>query len=93
MSLGNATVAEKTILVIDRNTGAADRLREIIEFMDTPSVLVAAPDNWTQRLGERRLEALFVGADLSDGQLAGLMTELENLDPNVPVVILSERPC
>jgi DNA-binding NtrC family response regulator len=79
---------EKTILVVDSDAGSAESLRELIEFMDTPVVTVAAPADWRERLGKRRLEALFVGPGLSDRQVAGLFNALADIDPNVPVVML-----
>ena len=90
MTASSPTTTEKTILVIDADAAMADNVRELIEFMDMPSVITAIPGDWQERLGERRLEAMFVGPALSDTQVAGLMSELEDVDPNVPVVMMQE---
>ena len=48
------------------------------------------PEDWLERLGQRRLEAMFVGPELEDDTVEVLLTELETLDPNVPVVMMQE---
>lgn len=80
-----------TVLVIDEDLGRAENLKELIEFMDTPSVITAIPDDWRGRLGEGRLEALFVGPGLSDEVVEGLLAELEQIDPNVPIIMIQSR--
>lgn len=82
-------IREKTIMVVDSDASSAESLREVIEFMDSPLVTVAAPADWRERLGKRRLEALFVGPGLDDRQLTGLFNALAEMDPNVPVVMLN----
>lgn len=82
--------SEKTILVVDDSREHAESLRELIEFMDTPSVTTAGPADWRERLGPRRMEALFVGSGLDNEQVAVLLDALEKLDPNVPVVMLDD---
>lgn len=79
---------DKTIMIIDRDPALALHVKELIEFMDTPSVVTAVPGEWRQRLGERRLEALFVGPDLSDNDVSELLADLADMDPNVPVVMI-----
>ena len=79
---------DKTILVIDQNPIVADNVKSLIEFMDTPCVITANRKDWRTRLGERRLEALFVGPDFSDAEVNGLLTELSKIDPNVPIVMM-----
>ena len=81
-------VNDKAILVVDRSTRTAENVRELIEFMDTPSVITAAPADWKKRLGPRRLEALFVGPGLTERQVAALLDELGAIDPNAPVVMM-----
>ena len=88
MASSDPSTDEKTILVVDRDTATADNVRELIEFMDMPCVITAIPADWQERLGERRLEAMFVGPALTDAQVHGLMAELEAVDPNVPVVMM-----
>ncbi len=81
---------DKTILVIDADAAKADNVRELIEFMDMPSVITAIPADWRERLGERRLEAMFVGPELTDSEVAGLVSQLEEMDPNVPIVMMQD---
>ena len=88
MSSGDTSQGEKTILVVDLSADTAARVRDLIEFMDMPSVMTAAPGDWRSRLGERRLEALFIGPALSDEEVSGVMSELKAFDPNVPVVMM-----
>ncbi|MDX1515261.1 MAG: hypothetical protein R3288_00400 [Woeseiaceae bacterium] len=79
---------DRTILVVDRDPTLAENLKGLIEFMDTPSVETAVPADWRERLGERRLEALFVGPDLADDDVEQLLGDLAQFDPNVPVVVI-----
>lgn len=82
------TSVEHVILVVNRNESAARNLKDLIEFMDTPPVLIAAPDDWRARLGEQRLDALFVGPDMSDSEVTTLLTGIGELDPNIPIVMM-----
>ncbi|NNC76740.1 MAG: hypothetical protein HKN77_02185 [Woeseiaceae bacterium] len=79
---------DRTIMIIDKDPVLSSHVKELIEFMDTPSVVAAVPDDWRERLGDKRLEALFVGPDLSENDVSRLMADLANLDPNVPVVMI-----
>ncbi len=84
------TNGEKTILVIDHDLTVSKHVKELLEFMDSPCVVTAMPEDWQERLGQRRLEAMFVGPELEDDTVEELLTELELLDPNVPVVVMQE---
>lgn len=84
------TSVEHVILVVNRSESAARNLKDLIEFMDTPPVLVAAPTDWRERLGEQRLDALFVGPDMSDTEVNTLLTDIGELDPNIPIVMMNE---
>lgn len=77
------------ILVINRAKAEADNLKELIEFMDTPNVRTATPTKWRQELGEARLEALFIGPDLSTEEIDTLIADVGDLDPNVPIVMMN----
>lgn len=79
------------ILVVNRAKAQAEHLRELIEFMDRPAVETATPRRWRQRLGDHRLEALFVGPDLSDAEISRLLEDVSRLDPNVPIVLVAEQ--
>ena len=81
---------ESTIMVVNRVELAAENLKELIEFMDSPNVVTATPAEWQQRLGDSRLEAVFVGPDLSDRDIRALVKDIGALDPNVPIVMLTD---
>jgi len=76
------------ILLVNQTRAEGEKLKELIEFMDTPNVHTAAPDEWRQVLDERRLEALFVGPDLSPDEVNTLLADIGELDPNVPIVMM-----
>lgn len=80
-------VTERTILIVDDDAATAEKLRELLEFMDKPSVITAACRDWQQRLGNRRLEALFIGPDLDEHKLTLLLNDLKEIDATVPVVM------
>ena len=81
---------EKVIVVIDQDMAAAENVRQLIEFMDTPSAIGAQFLNWREQLAERRLEALFMGPDLTDKQISTVLSEVAEIDPNIPVVMLQQ---
>lgn len=85
------SAGERTILIVDSDPVLANRVKELIEFMDSPSVVTAEPGEWRQRLGARRLEALFVGPDLDSDDVSILLTDLQSVDPNVPVIMLGDH--
>ena len=85
------TNGEKAILVIDHDLTVSRHVKELLEFMDSPCVVTAMPDDWRERLGQRRLEAMFVGPEIKEDAVEVLLTELETVDPNVPVVMMQEH--
>jgi len=80
---------ESVFLLVSPVDSERENVRELIEFMDTPDVCTATPNNWQETLGQRRLEAMFVGPDLSYKQVGSLLVDVGKLDPNVPIVILN----
>lgn len=82
--------AESMIMVVNRAGAAADNLKELIEFMDAPHVCTATPSKWQQQIGDSRLEAVFIGPDLSDKDVRTLVDDIGKLDPNIPIVMLTE---
>lgn len=78
-------------MVINRAGTAADNLKELIEFMDAPDVRTATPAKWRQQVGDNRLEAVFIGPDLSDKDIRNLVDDIGQLDPNIPIVMISEE--
>ena len=83
------TGVEHVILVVNRNASAARNLKDLIEFMDTPPVVVAAPEDWQERLGRQRPDALFIGPDMSDREVGKLLSAIGDLDPNIPIVMMN----
>lgn len=82
---------DSLILVVNRAAAEADHIKQLIEFMDSPAVETATPRRWRERLGSHRLEALFVGPDLSDREINSLMDDVASLDPNVPIVLVGDQ--
>ena len=85
------TASEPVILIVNHSPQSATDLKGLIEFMDTPLVKITEPANWRDTLGEGRLQALFVGPDMDAGEVAELLDEVGNLDPNVAIVMLKEE--
>jgi hypothetical protein len=81
---------EYVILVVNRTGVEAENLKELIEFMDTPNVRTAGPGGWRRALGDRRLEALFVGPDLSADEINALLADIGDFDPNVLIVMMND---
>ena len=82
------TSGDCMILVVDRTEARASNLKSLIEFMDTPSVRTATPAEWRKRLGDHRLEAMFLGPDLPKTDLNKVLVDVGDMDPNVPIVML-----
>ena len=76
------------ILVIDSEAGTATKLKSMIEFMDSPRVVTASPGDWHARLGDERLDAVFIGSHVDDGDVDAMLDELEHIDPNVSIVMI-----
>ena len=77
-------------MIVNRVQRDAENLKELIEFMDEPTVCTATPDDWRLTMGERRLGAVFLGADLSEGEIQSLLDGIGVIDPNMPIVMLHE---
>ena len=77
------------IMVVNRAEADAENIKRLIQFMDAPYVRSARPDKWLQQVGECRLEAVFVGPDLSDKEITSVVDEVGHHDPNVPIVVLN----
>ena len=83
------TGVEHVILVVNRSEPAARNLKDLIEFMDSPPVVIAAPEDWQKRLGGQRLDALFIGPDMTEREVGKLLADIGELDPNIPIVMMS----
>lgn len=82
--------SNRTILILGEDPQLVARLKEWVEFMDVPHVITAMPADWKARLGNGRLEALFVNPELPDEAVYGVLEELSEFDPNVSVVMLED---
>jgi len=78
-------------MVIEGRQARGQNLKELLEFMDAPGVQVATPDDWRSCLGERRLAAIFLGDDLQPNQIDRLIADVGELDPNAPIVLVTEN--
>lgn len=76
------------ILVVNRGDRSAERLCQLIEFMDNSDVYATTPGEWKTCLGNARLDALFVGADLVESEVDTLLSQVGELDPDVPIVLM-----
>ena len=84
------TAVETMIVVVSRQKSEATNLKGLIEFMDTPHVCAASPTSWREQVGDCRIEAVFVGADLGDEDVRNLLDGVCELDPNIPIVMLQQ---
>ncbi len=84
------SASNRTILILGDDPQVALHLKELVEFMDVPHVITAMPGDWKARLGDGRLEALFVNPELPDETVCSVLDELSEFDPNVSVVMLEE---
>jgi len=82
--------ADSMIMVVNRTASAAENLKELIEFMDAPNVCTATPAGWREQVGDRRLEAVFIGPDLTDKDIHALVDDIGQLDPNIPIVMITD---
>jgi hypothetical protein len=78
------------IMVVNEALDEARNIKELIEFMDVPQVCTSTPANWRSLVGDSRLDAVFVGPDLSDKDFRSVLDDVGDFDPNVPIVVLSE---
>lgn len=82
------TATANLIMVVNHASSEAENIKELIEFMDAPSVCMATPDGWRKLAGDERIDAVFVGPDLTDGDVRALVGDIGDLDPNIPIVML-----
>jgi len=83
--------ADSMIMVVNRTASAAENLKELIEFMDAPHVCTATPSGWREEVGDHRLDAVFIGPDLDDKDIHSLVDDIGQLDPNIPIVMITDR--
>ena len=83
--------ADSMIMVVNRVPSAAENLKELIEFMDAPNVCTATPRRWRREVEGHRLEAVFIGPDLDDDDIHSLVDGIGELDPNIPIVMITDQ--
>lgn len=86
------TASGSLIMVVNHAASEAENIKELIEFMDAPLVCMATPDGWRQQVGDDRIDAVFVGPDLTDRDVRVLVRDIGDLDPNIPIVMLHRTP-
>jgi DNA-binding NtrC family response regulator len=82
------TDSERLIMVIDNSGDRARHLKELLDFMDAPSVRTATPGNWKSRVVGHRLVAVFLNECISEVEVATLIDNVGKLDPDVPIVLV-----
>lgn len=79
---------DPVILIVDDDAQSATKLREMIEFLDSPAVEVADFEHWQKTSSQLRLAALFIGTSISEARVELITEQLHNSHPDVPVVVL-----
>lgn len=82
----------RVVLVVNDEPDQSAQLKELIEFMDVPSVRASTPGDWRSGLGDQRLEAIFLGPQLSAENLTAVLFDVKAFDPNIPIVVVGEDP-
>jgi len=85
----DAVIPGRQIIVIHEQADKALDLKELIEFMDAPHVVVASPADWRERLTSARLAAVFVSRQLGDADVHDLIGSIGEFDCNVPIVLIN----
>ncbi len=78
------------IVLVNDSASNAKQLKELIEFMDAPQVLVATSLDWQKQVQDQRMEAVFIGPDMADDAVHDVIEGVGKLDPNVPIVVLTQ---
>lgn len=79
------------ILVIAESSELARDIKDLLEFMEAETVVVATPADWQSEVGDRRLSAVFVGPDIPGDKRARLLAEIGEVDPAVSIVMVDPR--
>lgn len=58
--------------------------------MDAPEVRVTNPTEWRSSLGTQRPAAIFLTETITDSHADTIVAELGEIDPNIPIVMLSD---
>lgn len=85
------SAAQNRIMVVNNETTEAENIKELIEFMDAPPVCMSTPAGWLEQAGQDRIDAVFIGPDLSDRDVQSVLGDIGDLDPNIPIVMLQRK--
>ncbi|MEN7343852.1 MAG: hypothetical protein AAAFM81_12955 [Pseudomonadota bacterium] len=83
--------ANDPILIIDADNQRATRLKGMIEFLDSPRVKIATPDDWQAQTEGAALHAVFLGDGLSPELVERLCDDVEATFHGVPVVVIERE--
>tara|TARA_R110002049_G_scaffold21792_19_gene79169 strand:- start:563 stop:826 length:264 start_codon:yes stop_codon:yes gene_type:complete len=83
-------IASRAVVILGHDQSVSAHVKELVEFMDMPHVITAMPEDWKSRLGESRLEAMFVNPDVTQDVVSNVLRDLSEMDPNVPIVMLGQ---
>ena len=83
-------IASRAVVILGHDQSVSAHVKELVEFMDMPHVITAMPEDWKLRLGESRLEAMFVNPDVTQDVVSSVLQDLSEMDPNVPIVMLGQ---
>ena len=80
---------EPIILIIGCSRARANRLKDNLNLLGSPTVVAATPSNWRLQLDNRHATAIFIGDEIPDPDQ--LKLDIENFDPNTTIRYLSSR--
>ena len=83
--------ANDPILIIDADSQRAIRLKGMIEFLDSPRVKIATPDDWQSQTEGSALHAVFLGDGLSQDLVEQLCDDVEAKCHGVPGVVIERE--
>lgn len=87
-TMNNNNDALAIILIIDSDSARAEQLKSMIEFLDAPSVRIAAADNWHSVAADATLSAIFIGNGLATDDAEQVASEVRQSYPSVPLVMV-----
>ena len=80
----------ESVLVIDSDASRAQCIKEILQFIDYPTTVIATPDDWRDRVKAAETIGTTLIADIPDEQLQELLPAIRQWAPAMPVVLLCD---
>ena len=80
----------ESVLVIDSDASRAQCIKEILQFIDYPTTVIATPDDWRDRVKATETIGTTLIADIPDEQLQELLPAIRQWAPAMPVVLLCD---